>query len=278
MFKKYGLLGLFMILLGEIFIFFHSTIGNYLFFSFLWYGYILLVDSIVYKINKRSLIMNERKKFFTLIILSIIVWWIFEFFNIYLKNWAYVNILKPEWITLSIAFSVVIPAVFESFYLIKSIHILNHLELKKKLRITKKFLFSMLSLGILSIFLIFSFPEYFFPLTWVSLFLIIDPINYLHNQPSIIGYFRKGKLTVPISLMIGSLLTGFFWEFWNYWAPVKWYYNIPFISNLKLFEMPLLGYLGYLPFGWELFSMYNFIGTLYNERKILIKHRKPFKL
>ena len=33
------------------------------------------------------------------------------------------------------------------------------------------------------------------------------------------------------------------WEFWNYWAGAKWIYTVPILPDVKLFEMPLPGYL-----------------------------------
>jgi hypothetical protein len=111
----------------------------------------------------------------------------------------------------------------------------------------------------------FSQTKIFFPLTWLAIWFILDPINYIHKKPSIVGYFKQGKLAIPLALALGSLLTGFFLEFWNYWAPIKWYYDIPFFNKLKIFEMQLFGYLGYLPFGWEVFAMYNFIIFLFEE-------------
>ena len=35
----------------------------------------------------------------------------------------------------------------------------------------------------------------------------------------------------------------------------KWIYHVPWASEPKLFEMPLLGYLGYLPFALELYLL-----------------------
>ena len=34
-------------------------------------------------------------------------------------------------------------------------------------------------------------------------------------------------------------------------------YHTPGVEFLYVFEMPLLGYLGYVPFAWELFSLHN---------------------
>ena len=59
-----------------------------------------------------------------------------------------------------------------------------------------------------------------------------------------------------------ALLCGFFWEMWNYLAFPKWYYTIPFGQYAHIFEMPLLGYAGYLPFGLEIYAFYYFIRGL----------------
>jgi hypothetical protein len=31
----------------------------------------------------------------------------------------------------------------------------------------------------------------------------------------------------------------------------KWEYTLPFVHRFRIFEMPVLGYAGYLPFGLE---------------------------
>jgi hypothetical protein len=47
------------------------------------------------------------------------------------------------------------------------------------------------------------------------------------------------------------LLCGVLWEFWNYWAAPKWVYDVPRLGFGKVFEMPILGYGGYVPFAWS---------------------------
>jgi hypothetical protein len=54
-----------------------------------------------------------------------------------------------------------------------------------------------------------------------------------------------------ITPAIAAVICGFFWELWNIGSLAKWEYAIPYVHCCKLFEMPLLGYLGYLPFGLE---------------------------
>jgi hypothetical protein len=47
------------------------------------------------------------------------------------------------------------------------------------------------------------------------------------------------------------VICGFFWEMWNLHSLAKWVYSIPYVHVGKVFEMPILGYAGYLPFGLE---------------------------
>jgi hypothetical protein len=54
---------------------------------------------------------------------------------------------------------------------------------------------------------------------------------------------------------------------WNYHASPNWYYTIPYVGFWKIFEMPLLGYSGYLPFALELFAMYQFTLFLLRQQE-----------
>jgi hypothetical protein len=59
--------------------------------------------------------------------------------------------------------------------------------------------------------------------------------------------------------MLSGFLCGILWEFWNYWSRAKWHYTVPIMERLKIFEMPVPGYLGFPAFGLECFTMYVFL-------------------
>jgi hypothetical protein len=65
---------------------------------------------------------------------------------------------------------------------------------------------------------------------------------------------------------VGVLICGFFWEFWNFYSYPKWVYHVPYLGFLHVFEMPLLGYGGYLPFSLELFAIYQFVVGLIRRK------------
>ena len=56
-------------------------------------------------------------------------------------------------------------------------------------------------------------------------------------------------------LLLSGALCGFLWELWNFRAGSKWIYTVPHVGFLKVFEMPLLGFLGFPPFALECYAM-----------------------
>ena len=277
MFRKYGVFGILLIILVEINFFFKIQPFANWYFPLIWLGYILIIDALIYKLRGKSLITNRFPEFLGMVIISTLFWYFFEFSNLVLKNWSYSGleglsygsgIQKTLFGILS--FATVLPALFETVELIKSIHLFDKKKLHKEHKITKSFLHIMIILGVICFILPIALPQLAFPLIWLAFFFIIDPINYLHKQPSIIQHLKDRKLTIPLSLLLAGIILGFFWEFWNYYAIPKWTYNLPFVGFFKIFEMPILGYLGYFPFAFELYSMYWFVRSLFIHKDHLL--------
>lgn len=272
MFRKYGVLGIILIILVELnFIFKIEPFASW-YFPIIWLGYILVIDAIIHKLKKNSLLSNRPYQLLGMFIISAFLWYLFEFVNLKVGNWSYSStesiINRSLFATLS--FSTVLPAFFETVELIRTIHLFDKYKLRKKHDISKNLMHIMTIAGFLCFFAPLILPAFTFPLVWLSFFLILDPINYIHNQPSIIGHLKDRKLAIPLSLLSAGIIVGFFWEFWNYWAVPKWTYHIPYVGFFKIFEMPILGYLGYFPFAFELYAMYFFIRSLVLHREYLL--------
>ena len=264
--KWHGILGILMVLFTEINFILKIEPFASLYFPIVWFGYIFVIDSLVFKINKSSLLTKNRKKFLFLLVLSAVFWWIFELINFSIKNWGYTeNPLTSNLIFGTIAFSTVLPAFFETSELFISMHLFDKVKLHKEHKIKKYLLFGMLFIGVIALILPLLFPKIFFPLVWLSLFFLLDPINYMNKQPSIIQHLKDKKLAIPLALLLTGIILGLLWEFWNYFAVIKWIYSVPFFNFLKIFEMPLLGYFGYFPFAFELYAMYHFSVYLYRK-------------
>jgi hypothetical protein len=114
-------------------------------------------------------------------------------------------------------------------------------------------------------------PRIFFLFIWVSLYFIFEPINIWLGYRSLADWTQEGDWRPVISLWLGVLLTAFFWEMWNYFSYPKWIYQVYWGNWLHVFEMPLLGYGGYLPFALELYAIYHLITGLLGSRAHYVK-------
>ncbi|MEE4113192.1 MAG: hypothetical protein V2I40_10285, partial [Desulfobacteraceae bacterium] len=95
------------------------------------------------------------------------------------------------------------------------------------------------------------FPDQLFALLWVSPLIIILSIKALAGRPTLLSPLRHGDWRPLVVPALAALVCGLFWEMWNYFSLARWTYTIPFVQRFHLFEMPILGYGGYLPFGLE---------------------------
>jgi hypothetical protein len=151
------------------------------------------------------------------------------------------------------------PAVFGTAELAGTIKWIRNISINKNLLPEDKTLNLFIVSGITIIILIALFPKIFYPFVWISVFLFIEPLNYKMGNKTLFKYTSEGNWSPVISLAAGGLICGFFWEMWNYYSYPKWKYYLPGVNILHIFEMPLPGFIGYLPFPLELFAIYHFI-------------------
>ncbi len=262
-FKAYGWLGLALIVLGQTLTYVHWRPLSDYWFGMVWFGYILTVDALTYRRDGYSLLMNRRRDLLLMLPVSAMGWWGFEAANAVVHNWGYIIPLGiPSWwqqVLMTVFFSTVVAAEFETALFLLSLGFLQRRVGARGFTLTRLKLAMVFALGVVFLALPLLFPQYAFPLIWGCVALMLDPINYALGRPSILGYLARGDWRVPLAFYIGGTVCGLFWEFWNYWAMPKWYYTIPFVGFWHVFEMPLLGYLGYGPFALEVFSIYQFV-------------------
>ena len=237
----------------------------------LWLGYCLTIDALVYWRSGTSLLTRSPRRYVGLFLVSAPVWWIFELFNIRTQNWTYIGaeIFSPPayifWTTLS--FMTVIPAVFGSAELFASFDFMKRLKPGPEIGTDKKTTLTFFLLGWIMLALLLVWPRIFFGFIWLSVYFILEPINVWLGNRSLAHWTRNGDWRPVIALWLGVLLTAFFWEMWNYYSYPKWVYHVPWGNWLHVFEMPLLGYGGYLPFALELYALYHLVSGLWRDEK-----------
>jgi hypothetical protein len=234
----------------------------YLFFP-LWLGYVLAVDSLVWARTGNSLWSRSRKDFFLLFCFSAPVWWLFELINLRTANWEYLgrDLFAPlEFNVLcTLSFSIVVPAVFETAGLIETFGWTKRLRSWPRVPASPAVFLALFVAGLAMLISTLAWPRIFYPFTWTSLVFILEPINHWTGRPHFLQKLREGDWRTVVSLALGVLICGFFWELWNYYSFPKWIYHTPGVGFPRIFEMPLLGYGGYIPFALELYALKNLL-------------------
>lgn len=224
----------------------------------LWLGLIIAVDGFTRWKTGTSVICRLRYRFILLFAYSIPIWWLFEIANKRLQNWSYVLPQDYSWLRYhlesSLAFSTVAPAIFVMTELVSATMIRRPLRWIR-LAPTRNQLIALSVAGAALFVATMCWPDLLFPMTWISIFLAVDPLVRLLNGRCVSGPVAEGRWTLVGALFLGTLICGFFWEFWNFWSMPKWKYDIAYADWFRLFEMPALGYGGYLPFGLEVFAV-----------------------
>ena len=244
--------------------------SEYTFFP-LWLGYILLVDGLTVRRTGASLLASDPRRFALLFVASVPLWWLFELANRWLGNWEYIlprsysplryNVLA------SIAFSTVVPALFVTATFLRSFRWFATPRRWWRLAPGRRGLVLLILLGAAMIIATMLWPGVAFPLIWIGLFLVFDPINRLLGNVSLAEEVATGRWDTVLTLFAASLICGFCWELWNWGSMPKWVYHIPFANRPTLFEMPVLGYGGYLPFALEVYAAYQLMVWLVRRRR-----------
>lgn len=235
---------------------------THVYFFPMWAGYVLAVDGVVHARRGSSPFTRSRREFVLLFVVSMPAWWIFELFNWRTQNWTYIGaelFSDLEYSVLaSIAFSTVMPAVFVTAELVRSFKWVDRLGQGPRIPRSATTARVFFSAGCVLVALIGAWPNVFYPFVWGSMFCLLEPINIWTGRPSLFDRLGARDWRPVVSVALGALICGFFWEFWNSLSYPKWTYRTLGVEFLHVFEMPLLGYIGYLPFGLELLALGHF--------------------
>ena len=239
-----------------------APFSEYTFFP-LWLGYILAVDGLTCARTGSSLLTRNPRRFALLFVISAPLWWLFELANRFLGNWRY---LMPRsydaasfTLLASLDFSTVLPAVFVTAELLRTVAPFAPARRWMRIDLDRLRLVGVSLLGLVLFVASLAAPHVLFPFVWIGPVLFLDPINALLGNPSLTEQVRTGRWDTVLVLFAAGLVCGWFWEMWNVWSMPKWVYVVPFVGRPKLFEMPLLGYGGYLPFALEVFAVWSLL-------------------
>ncbi len=246
----------------------------------IFWGFTLLLDGIVYKRRGGvSIIASSPREILGIGAASILGWMIFEYLNFFVDdNWYYPfgNLVpQNEFLLYAIVGSSgLMPMAFEWYSLLRTFKGMRHrFDRGWKIVLPEWLKTGALILALGGMVASGLFPNGFFFSLWISPLVIIAVVL---DKLDIWTPFRSigtGNWTPLLLFAITYFFQGITMEGWNYlsgahaggevvltYAPAYWVYSIPYIEGPRIFEMPLVGYLGYIPFSlycwvwWILFA------------------------
>jgi hypothetical protein len=213
--------------------------------------------------------LTDRPLFFIgLFPASAAFWWGFEYLNRFVQNWYYAGPALGPWAYFgyaTLSFSTVQPAVLSTRDLVRSFTWVRRAFGRvppipwAAHPLLPRAALAAAAAGLAGIGI---WPDYLFPLLWVSPLLIIVALRGIRGAPHPLQDFCEEDWTQAVSAVLAALVCGGLWEMWNYFSLAQWKYSIPFVQRFGIFEMPVLGYAGYLPFGLECAAAENLLGDV----------------
>jgi hypothetical protein len=214
----------------------------------LWWGVLLLVDSWNTHRHGLSLWRHRGRQFLAMTVpLSVLVWLFFEALNLAAPQWRYHSRIRDplQLVPLGFAsFATVIPIVIESWWLISGRRNLPEWPVRW---LARHKTFACAAAALVTIVPLFNDVFWLNQGMWLAPALALAPFT-----PAAVpspGY--RGVWT----LAGAGLLAGLLWETFNYPSLTGWHYVI--LSDAPhLFQMPLPGYFGFVPFALSILIVY----------------------
>jgi len=227
-----------------------------------WYPTIVGMAALIARREGRDPLTANPLHALSLFAWSAVFWFFFELLNWRLDNWYYVNVpadRAARWIGISLAFATVLPAIFLAARTLESWTVVRMVR-SRPMRVTTAGLRLTSLAGIVFLVLPLVWPRWFFPLVWGATTLLAEPALYRRERRwSLIGDLERGEVGRIIRLLLAGAGIGLLWELYNSIARSRWIYTVPGLENLKLFEMPLLGFLGFPVFALECWSVFHLL-------------------
>src|SRR3989449_350566 len=241
------------------------------FYVLAWYPTVVILDEVVVLLGGESLLARPGE-LAVMLWWSAVIWFVFEAINFRLRDWYYVFLRagrRERWLGITVSLATVVPAVLlpdrwrdrlgagrdprsRGFTLEP-----KHLETA-----------GWVGWGLLAA--VLAFPRYLSPLTWGAVWLIAEPLLYRRDpEDSLFADMAHGGWGRIARLMAAGLFAGVLWESFNAMARGRWIYTVPFLEHLKIFEMPLVGFLGFPFFALEVWSLYHLLAPHTTRRTLL---------
>ncbi len=232
------------------------------FYPLAWYPTLLFGELFLIRRRGHGLLLERPRWVLAALAWSVPFWLLFEAVNLRVANWFYVS-LPPHpvarWTGIVLSFATVIPAVLVSREVMAAVGVgKSAADPTAPGTVRRHHTYLLQLLGVLFVAFTFTWPTYFFPLVWGAVTLLVDPWVYRRDPArSLLGAVERRHWAPILQLLAGGLVIGFLWELYNVQARGKWIYTVPGLEEVKLFEMPVPGFLGFPVLALDTWAVWN---------------------
>lgn len=246
-----------------------------------WTGYVLLADAVLARLTGRSYLASARGELVLVALVSVPGWWLFELYNAprFWRGgadarglWWQYHALEPDPFLRRVGYDWAFATIFPSLFLTAAIlraTVLRSVRVRPW-RPGPRVLRAAVGLGAVGAALpLVVVSPWLVPLVWLAWIPLLEPLNWRAGRPSWLADLGHGDASRLAALLASGAVCGVLWELWNFWAVTRWTYTVPYLGDVKVFEMPVLGYLGFPPFALECHAIYHWVrGQLVRDDRI----------
>ena len=224
----------------------------------LWAGFILVMNALCVRRTGTSPLTGRTRSYLLLFPVSSAFWWFFEYLNRYVWNWFYVGvpgISACEYaVFATLCFASVLPGVtavaawLNTFAAFRDVNYAGMAKVNVRSRTSMTVMTGLTLVGLVGIVFI---PQLTYPLLWISPLMGFVLLQVWWREPSVLDRLAEGTWGTVFRFAVAAFICGLAWETWNYYALAKWIYSVPYAHRFLVWEMPIMGFAGYLPFGLE---------------------------
>ncbi len=236
----------------------------------IWAGYVVFLEGVLTWQTGGSPIRRRPHHAACLALASVFIWCVFDAinFNRGMRAWFYLG-MPSSFVHRAMgylfAFAAIVPGMLMSGQVLLNAGLFDWAR-TRPWRMPRWAKWSVLIVGAMMLLWPLTHPNPVANLTlWTSLVFFLDPINLKLRRPSVFGDWQSGWFGRTLAAFAGGLICGLLWELWNYYALAKWTYHLPFLGSweqYRYFEMPLIGLIGFIPFGLECWVMWQTLRLL----------------
>jgi Domain of unknown function (DUF4332) len=213
-----------------------------------WYPTLLAADALVRLRTGCWALLGRPGSAAAMLAWSVPFWLFFELLNFRLSNWYYVFLpadMVSRWAGIVLSFATVLPAIVLARTVLASFGVAGRVRWTP-VPVRASLPLVLQGVGVLFFALAMAWPRACFPLVWGGVTLLVDPWVYRRDPDrSLLGALERGRPALILQLLAGGLAIGLLWEAYNFVARGHWIYTVPGLENVKLFEMPVPGFLGF---------------------------------